>query len=218
MATIRVLLADDHAVLREGLRVLLEMRGDVEVVGEVADGRAAIDAVQRHAPDVVVMDISMPGLDGLAATRQIKMEYPNVRVLILSQHDDPRYVLPVLKAGAAGYVLKRSAAEELLTAIQTVHGGDSYLPPAIAKEVLNDYRQVRDDAKEPDLDELTPREREVLTLVAEGYTSQEIADLLCVSPRTVMVHRANIYKKLGTHNRAELIKYAIRKGLIDLES
>lgn len=213
------MLVDDHAILREGLRALLALYEDIEVVGEAADGREAIVALQKCRPDIVVMDMAMPGMDGLEATRRIIKREPRVKVLVLSQHDNQRYILPVLKAGAAGYVLKRTVGVELVTAIRTVHQGECFLPPAVAKEVLRNYRQPQTMAiAEADQTRLTEREREILKLVADGRTSQEIAELLCLSKKTVMCHRANIYAKLGTHNRSELVKQALRFGLIDLDS
>jgi DNA-binding NarL/FixJ family response regulator len=213
---IRVLLVDDHAVLRDGLRALLNMHDDIEVVAVAGDGREAIDLVRHYAPDVVVMDMAMPGMEGLEATRRIVEERPQTRVLVLSQHDNERYILPVLQAGAMGYVLKRAASDDLVTAIRLVYRGDPYLPPLIAKVVLRDYRQHTGPEAETEDYGLTAREKEVLKLVAEGRTSREIAELLYVSNKTVMSHRANIYKKLGTHNRTELVKYAIRRGLIEV--
>ncbi len=214
MGKIRVLLVDDHQILREGLRALLALNEDLEVVAEAGDGRDALTSVQQYAPDVVVMDMAMPGMDGLEATRHIVKESPHTKVLVLSQHDNERYTLSVLRAGAMGYVLKRAAGEELVSAIRTVYRGESYLQPSVAKMVLADYRQ--EDAPAPENDpHLTQREREVLKLVVEGHTSQQIADLLSLSKKTVMCHRANIYQKLGTHDRTELIKHAMDLGLIE---
>jgi DNA-binding NarL/FixJ family response regulator len=218
MDKIRVLLVDDHTILREGLKALLNLCDDIEVVAEAADGRNALAYVHRHKPDVVVMDMAMPGMGGLEATRRMVEETPQIKILVLSQHDDERYILPVLRAGAMGYVLKRAAGDELVTAIRTVYRGNPYLLPPVTKLVLRDYRQhaeLEPGAAEDD-GGLTAREKEVLELVAEGHTSQDIAELLCLSKKTVMCHRANIYKKLGIRNRTELIKYAIRQGLIEL--
>ena len=208
---------DDHAILREGLSALLNLSKDIKVVGQAGDGRAALDQVSQHQPDIVVMDMAMPGMDGLEATRRITTEHPQTRVLVLSQHDNERYILPVLRAGASGYVLKRAVSEELVTAIRTVNQGQSFLPPSIAAVVLQDYRHGGETLAEEDDYGLTPREKEVLKLVAEGQTSRQIAELLCLSTKTVMCHRANIYKQLGTNNRAELIKYANRHRLIEAE-
>lgn len=217
MKKIRVLLVDDHAILREGLQAMLTLSDDIQVIGEASDGTQAIDFIQRDEPDVIVMDMAMPGMGGLEATRRIVSKMPQIKVLVLSQHDDERYVLPVFQAGASGYVLKRAAGNELVNAIRTVYAGGSFLPPEIAEKVLRAYRNSSsDDPSADDGDSLTEREREVLTLVAEGRTSDEIARHLCISKKTVMCHRANIYKKIGTHKRIELIKYATRQGLLQL--
>jgi DNA-binding NarL/FixJ family response regulator len=214
MSKIRVMLVDDHAILREGLKVLLALNDDIEVVGEAGDGEEGLANIKHYAPDVVVMDIAMPGMDGLEATRRIVSAYPKTKVLILSQHDNERYILPVLRAGAMGYVLKRAVGEELVTAIRTVYRGESYLQPSVAKMVLQNYQQTSEEPAKDDMG-LTEREKQVLKLVAEGRTSQEIAGLLYLSKKTVMCHRANIYQKLGTHNRTELIKYAMHLGLVE---
>ena len=214
MVKIKVLLVDDHAILREGLKVLLALNEDIQVVGEAGDGEDGLARIQHLSPDVVVMDIAMPGMDGLEATRRIVSAYPKTKILILSQHDNERYILPVLRAGAMGYILKRAVGEELVTAIRTVYRGESYLQPSVAKMVLQNYQQTNEEPAKNDMG-LTERERQVLKLVAEGRTSQEIADLLYLSKKTVMCHRANIYQKLGTHNRTELIKYAMHLGLVE---
>jgi DNA-binding NarL/FixJ family response regulator len=215
MDKVRVLLADDHGIVREGLRAMLSLNKDMEVVGEAADGREAVNQTRVCAPNVVVMDISMPGMDGLQATKRLARDFPEVRVLVLSQHDNERYILPVLQAGASGYVLKRSVGAELVEAIRTVHRGDCWLPPCVAQTVLTYCRQGPNVLPEDDGGLLTEREREVLKLVVEGYTSREIADLLYLSKRTVMCHRANIASKLGIHNRMELVRYAMRTGVIE---
>ena len=211
MANMRVLVVDDHAIRRDGIRALLALHDDIEVVGEAADGREAIDKVLQFSPDVVLMDIAMPLMDGLEATRRIHKENPEVRVLVLTQHDNKEYVLSCIKAGAAGCIPKKAVASELVSAMRVVQQGDSYLYPSVASVLLKDYLQR---AQEDPYDGLTNREREVLKLVAEGRTTREIADLLCVSVKTVLGHRAKIMEKLDIHNRTELVKYAIRKGLI----
>jgi len=212
---IRVMLVDDHGIVREGVRAILSLSPDVQVVGEAADGRDALEKMRTCLPDVVVMDITMPGMDGLQATKRLTRDFPGTHVVILSQHDNDRYILPILRAGASGYVLKRSIGAELVAAIRTVHSGECYLPPRVAQAVLQYFRAQPGDVQEEDESGLlTEREREVLKLVVEGYTSQEIADLLSVSKRTVMCHRANIASKLGIHNRTELIRYAMRTGII----
>ncbi len=215
MAKIRVLVVDDHALLRDGIRALLALHDDIEVVGEATDGREAINMVHQLSPDVVLMDIAMPLMDGLEATRRIRKENPQAKVLILTQHDNREYMLSSVKAGADGCVPKRAVASELVSAIRVVHQGDSYLYPSVAKMLIGDYLQhVQQDSYE----RMTNREREVLKLVAEGCTSQEIADLLCVSVKTVLSHRTKIMEKLDIHNRAQLVKYAIRKGLISVDT
>ena len=218
MGKIRVLLVDDHTILKEGLKALLNLSEDIQVIAEAADGREAIDCVHRYDPDVVVMDIAMPGMGGIEATRRITNANPHSRVLILSQHDNERYVLPVLQAGALGYVVKRAVGEELMTAIRTVYRGEPYLRPCVEKMVLRDYQEQAKATQDSENGEygLTERQKEVLKLVAEGYTSQEIAELLHLSIKTVNSHRENIYQKLGTSNLAELIKIALRLGMIDL--
>ena len=211
MSKIRVLLADDHAVLREGLRSLLSLQEDIDVVGEASDGQAALEMVNRLQPDVVVMDIAMPVMDGLEATRRLKQTHPETRVLILSQHDNREYVFSVLQAGASGYVLKKSGGAEVAEAIRGVFHEGAFLPPAIAREVMERYiKQPQDQAGHP---RLTEREKQVLSLIAEGRSNKEIAEQLCLSVKTVMAHRTNIMDKLDIHSRAELVKYAIRQGL-----
>lgn len=204
-------------MLREGLKALLSLCEDVQVIGEASDGRQALNAVREHTPDVVIMDMAMPGMDGLEATRRIIKDRPETKILVLSQHDNERYVLPILQAGAMGYVLKRSFAGELVNAIRTVYRGESFVPPAITKMLLDNYRQHATNQADSEENALTEREKEVLKLVAEGKSSQEIAELLTLSKKTVMCHRANIMTKLGIHNRANLVKYAISQGLIELD-
>ena len=212
---IRVMLIDDHGIVREGLRAILSLSPNIEVVAEAADGRAAINGIRNCLPDVAIMDIAMPGMDGLETTRRLARDFPQVRVLVLSQYDSDRYVVPILKAGGAGYVFKRSVGAELVTAIETVYAGGCYLPPQVAQTVLQHLRVQLDDEMESGPSPLTEREKEVLKLVVEGHTNQQIAELLCLSKRTVMCHRANIASKLGIHNRAELFNYAMREGIVD---
>ncbi len=188
------------------------------MVAEAGDGREALLQARQHSPDVVIMDMAMPGMGGLEATRRLVEESPCIKVLVLSQHDDERYILPVLRAGAMGYVLKRSVGDELVTAIRTVFRNQSFLPPSVATTVLADYREQAKADEPEENGNLTTREGEILKLLVEGRTSQEIADLLHLSKKTVMCHRANIYKKLGTHNRTELIRYAVRAELIELDT
>jgi len=208
------LIVDDHAILREGIRALLALSRDVEVVGEASDGQEGIDRVRELQPDVVLMDIAMPGLDGLEATRRIKDRFKSTKVLILTQHENREYVFPILKAGADGYVLKKAAGTELISAIRAVHEGGTFLYPSVAKTVVEDYLRPDGSISERRHPKLTDREIEVLKLVAEGRSNQEIAELLCLSVKTVTGHRTNIMEKLDLHSRTELVKYAIRTGLI----
>lgn len=215
MAKIRVLLADDHGVLRAGLRALLSQQPDMEVVGEAADGLEAVALAERLKPDVVVMDITMPGTGGLEATRRIRERDLPSRVLILTVHAEEQYLLSVLRAGASGYVLKSAADQDLIDAIRTVHRGEAFLYPAAAKVLLEDYlSRVREGSERDRLGGLSEREREVLQLTAEGFTSQEIAERLYLSPKTVDTYRQRIMEKLNLHHRSELIRYALRHGLL----
>ncbi|HSM56220.1 MAG TPA: response regulator transcription factor [Candidatus Sulfomarinibacteraceae bacterium] len=219
MKKIRVLLADDHTIVRDGIRALLEDEPDMVVVGEAEDGRAAVKMACTQRPDVVLMDIAMPLLNGLEATRQIKREQPAINVLILTMHENEEYIRQVLAAGAMGYVLKDAAARDLLGALRAVAAGEAVLSPAVTRLVLEDYLrwadlQPQDAAGEPGC--LTLREREVLQLVAEGHTNKEIAEILCISIKTVQSHRSNLMQKLDLHDRGELIKYAIQKKIIEI--
>jgi len=214
---IRVVVCDDHTILREGVRVLLESQPDMVVVGEASDGEEAVTVVDQLRPDVVLMDIAMPRVDGLEATRRIRDRHPDIRVLILSMHEDEEYVFPILEAGAGGYVPKKTASTDLVNAIRTVARGESFLYPSVAKKVVEEYLRRKERPAPDPYDGLTPREIEVLTLIAEGLTNQEIADRLFVSVKTVQAHRSNILQKLGVHDRVDLVKYAIRKGLIRLD-
>jgi two-component system response regulator NreC len=210
-----VLLVDDHRILREGIRSILEGHEDIQVVGEAGDGRQAVSLVGELNPDVVLMDIAMPLLNGLEATRQIKRDHPEVKVLILSVHDEEEYIRQALSAGAMGYLLKYTSTSELLSAIRTVYQGEAVLSPAITTLVIEDYLRWA-DIKQASSDKLTPREREVLQLIAEGYTNKEIAEILQISVKTVMAHRSNLMGKLDLHSRGDLIKYAIQKKIIDI--
>lgn len=215
--SIRVVLVDDHAMLRDGLRAVLEGEPDVEVVGEASTGREALERVRELAPDVVVMDVAMRDLNGVEATRQIRRESPRTRVVGLSTHGDKRYVLGMLDAGASGYVLKVSAYDELRRAIQATSGGKVYLSSEIAGVVLESRGAAVEPEEASGLAALGPREREVLQLLAEGHTSGEIASHLHVSTSTVETHRRNIMRKLNLHSVAELTKFAVREGLTPLE-
>ncbi len=214
VSKIRVLIVDDHAILREGVRSLLALQKDIEVVGEAVDGAAALRLVPELNPDVVLMDIAMPGMDGIEATRRIKQTSPQTKVLVLTQHDNKEYIFSVLQAGASGYVLKRAGGAEVVTAIRGVYEEGAFLPPRVAKEVMSHY--VRPPAMEQSGPHLTEREKQVLILVAEDKSNREIAEQLSLSVKTVMVHRANIMEKLGVHSRTELVKYALRQGLVSL--
>lgn len=217
--TMRILLADDHQIVREGLRSLLSKNEDMEVVGEAADGRAAVAMAQEMSPDVVVMDVGMPGLNGVEATRQIAAKEPEAKVVALSMHSDRRFMGEMLKAGAKGYLLKEAAFEELATAIRSVIADKIYLSPRIADVVVDDYVRHNANGGVPSaFAKLTPREREVLQLMAEGRATKEIAMDLKVSIKTVETHRRQIMEKLNIYSVAELTKYAIREGLTSLEA
>jgi DNA-binding NarL/FixJ family response regulator len=215
---IRVLLADDHTIVRQGVRLCLEAMGDIEVVAEAEDGQAAVQLATQLKPDVAVIDLTMPRLNGVDAIRQIKRDVSDVEVVVLSVHDSEAYVVQALRAGAAGYVLKRNAATELAAAIRAAHEGQAYLHPAVARRVIDDYlsriRATDDMIAEPH-ERLSPREREVLQLAAEGHSTRAIAGLLCLSTKTVEHHRASVMTKLGLRGQTELVKYAIRAGLVE---
>jgi DNA-binding NarL/FixJ family response regulator len=215
---IRVLLADDHTIVREGVRLCLEAMGDIEVVAEAEDGQVAVQLANQLRPDVAVVDLTMPRLNGVEAIRQIKRDIPSTEVVVLSVHDSEAYVVQALRAGAAGYVLKRNAATELAAAIRAAHDGQAYLHPSIARRVIDDYLSRihgSEDAMTEPHERLTPREREVLQLAAEGHSTRAIAGLLCLSTKTVEHHRASVMTKLGLRGQTELVKYAIRAGLVE---
>jgi len=215
---IRVLLADDHTIVREGVRLCLEAMGDIEVVAEAEDGQMAVQLANQLRPDVAVVDLTMPRLNGVEAIRQIRRDLPDTEVVVLSVHDSEPYVVQALRAGAAGYVLKRNAATELAAAIRAAHAGQAYLHPSIARRVIDDYLSrihASDGGVGEPHERLTPREREVLQLAAEGHTTRAIAGLLCLSTKTVEHHRASVMTKLGLHGQTELVKYAIRAGLVE---
>lgn len=208
---VRILLADDHSLVRQGFRRILESHPDFEIIGEAADGRQAVEMTEKLRPDVVVMDVAMPGLNGIDATRQICETSPRTRVLALSMHRDAVYVREILRAGARGYLLKDAIDADLVSAVRAVARGEGYIAPAVADCVLADYRQHVSDP----IDLLSAREREVLQLIAEGKTNKEIATLLNLSVYTVDAHRGRIMEKLNLHSAGELVRFALRKGLID---
>ena len=215
MAKIRVLVTDDHAIVRDGICALLALTGDIEAVGVAANGKEALEMVKELTPDVVLMDISMPIMGGVEATRRIRKEFPKVKVLALTQYDDKAYVFPVIEAGASGFISKTAVSSELAAGIRSVYRGDSFLSPSVARFLVEDYQQVAGMKGSQDpYEQLTNREREVLKLVAEGHTTREIAAMLVLSPKTVERHKTNVMSKLDIHNRTELIKYALRKGII----
>jgi len=216
MARTRVIVADDHAIVREGVRMILAREPDIEVVGEAGDGAQVLDLVGSLRPHVVVMDISMPGMGGIEATQRLKAQHPEIQVLALTMHEDESYVFQLLRAGAAGYVLKRAAAQDLVQAVRAAARGEAFLYPSVARKVVEDYlKRVETGEERERYDGLTTREKEVLTLIAQGLSNQQIAEKLYISIKTVQTHRAHILEKLGLHDRTELVRYAIRKGLIE---
>jgi DNA-binding NarL/FixJ family response regulator len=215
MNTIRILLADDHTVVRKGLRLLLESHPGFQVIADAADGRAAVALAAEHTPDVVVMDVAMPGLNGIEAARQISAKLPHTAIVFLSMHSDESYVLKALKSGARAYLLKDSAEHDLIAAVIAVSEGKAFFSPAISKMLVEDYmRQMQERQIEDSYELLTTREREVLQLLAEGKNNKDVAGILNLSLYTVETHRGNILQKLNLHSGAELILYAIRKGVI----
>jgi len=212
---IRVLIADDHTLVRDGIRSMLALVSNVEVIGEATNGKEAVEKTKQLAPDVVLMDLAMPIMNGLDATRKIHRESPGTKVLALTQYDDNEYVIPVIEAGARGFVTKMAAFSELASAIQAVYNGDSFLSPSAAAALIEECQQkINTEGERDPYQLLTDRERETLKLVVEGYTTREIADMLVVSPKTVEWYKTSLMKKLNIHNRTDLIKFAIRKRLI----
>lgn len=217
MKKIRVLVADDHTIVRDGICALLALAADIEVVGEACNGREALDKVEELLPDVVLMDVAMPIMGGLEATRRIRKDFPETKVLALTQYDDKEYVFPVIEAGASGFIAKTAASAELTMGIRSVWNGESFLSPSVARVLVEGYQQGTNAKDRRDsYDQLTDRERDVLKLVAEGYTTLEIAEMLTISRKTVEGHRTSLMEKLGVHNRIDLVKYALRKGIIDV--
>ena len=214
MPRTRIMIADDHVLVREGIRALLALHDDVEVVGEASDGKEAITMADKLRPDIVLMDISMPGLGGLEATVEIKKTNPDIKILVLSQYDDKEYVRRFLKAGVAGYILKKAVGEELITAIRAVARGEAYLYPSIASSVIDGYLVKDMPEVEDPFDRITDRELQVLKLIAEGLSHKEIASTLGISAETVIAHQTNICEKLDIHTKAGLIKYAYKKSIV----
>ena len=215
MPKIKLLLVDDHVVVRGGLRMLLENEADFVIVGEADSGEQALDLADQLKPDVIIMDLTLPDISGIEATRRVKQKHPEMAVAALTIHEDQQYFFETLQAGASAYVPKRAAPDDLITAIRAAHRGETYIYPSLAKLLVNDFLEHSDDEKQTAaMSELTRREQEVLSLLAEGKTNDEIAGDLVISPHTVARHRENLMGKLGLHNRSELVKYAIRKGLI----
>jgi two-component system response regulator NreC len=215
MARLRILLADDHTLVRQGLRKVLEERPEWEVVAEAGDGREAVRQAEEVRPDVAIVDVAMPLLNGIEAVRQIARKAPGTRVLVLSMHADEAYVTQMLRAGAAGYLLKDSADVDLLQAVDAISAGKSFFSPAIARVIADDYvRQLADRGITDRFELLSEREREIFQLIAEGRTNKEIANMLFLSPSTVDTHRSRIMEKLDVHSAAEIVLYAVRKGVI----
>ena len=218
MTAVRLLLVDDHEIVRAGLRMLFSAEPDVQIVGEAGSGREAIEQVGRLAPDVVLMDVAMPDMNGIDATRRIKEAFPQVAVLALTMHEDEEYFFEMLSAGASGYVPKRAAPDDLLSAIRVVNQGEVFIYPSMASLLVKVFLRRAEETAPADAELLTPREHEVLDSIADGLTNREIAEQLVISVKTVDRHRENIMRKLNLHNRVELVRYAIEKGLISVDS
>ncbi len=217
MQKIKVLVVDDHTIVRDGISALLALAGDIEVVGEATNGSEALKKVSDLNPDVVLMDVAMPVMGGLEATRRISKEFPRTRVLVLTQYDDKEYFFTVIESGASGFISKAAASSELTAGIRSVYRGDSYLSPSVTRLLVENYQQTAGERTNQDpYSHLTGREREVFKLLAEGHSTQEIAEMLVITPKTVEGHKTNLMAKLGVHNRVELVKYALRKGIITI--
>jgi DNA-binding NarL/FixJ family response regulator len=214
MSKVRVLIADDHSLVREGIMAFLKCTEDIEVVAEASDGLEAIEKTKQFRPDIILMDISMPKLGGLEATLEIRKFDPSVKVLVLTQYDDKEYISRFLKAGVSGYLLKKAVGSDLVTAIRAIKNGETYLYPSIASKVVDGYLGKDMPGAENIYDTLTDREKQVLKLIAEGHAHKEVADMLKISAKTVIVHQTNIFDKLGIGNRSELIRFALSKGII----
>jgi DNA-binding NarL/FixJ family response regulator len=216
VSRITVLVAEDHTIVRKGICSLIDGKADIQVVGEAEDGREAIEKAEALTPDVVLMDITMPHLNGLEATRQIKKRCPQVKILALTMYTNEEYILQIIQAGASGYVIKQAAPAELISAIHAVYRGDTFLSPSVSKVIIDEYMKHRASSTSARYDELTDREREVLQLLAEGHSNRSIAEELNISIKTVGVHRTSIMKKLKCQSVSDLVKYALRKGIISL--
>jgi len=217
MREIKVLIVDDHAIVRDGICSLLALAGDMEVVGEAANGMEGLEKVGELLPDVVLMDIAMPVMGGLEAIRRIRKEFAGVKILALTQYDDKEHVFPAIQAGATGFVSKTAASSELAHGIRAVSAGESYLSPSIARLFVEDYQSVAlTEANNDPYEQLTDREREMLKLVVEGYKTRQIAELLNITPKTVEGHKTSLMKKLGIHSNLDLVKYALRRGIISV--
>ena len=214
MDRIRIVIADDHGLLREGIRALLAPSADLEVVGEAADGRSAVDLCKKLDPDVVLMDIAMPGLGGLEATLELKRERPRIKILVLTQYEDREYVRRFLKAGVSGFVLKKAAGSALADAIRAVQRGGLVLDPEIAREAMEESARPRASGSADPYETLTDREKQVLKLVAEGHSNKEVAEVLGISVKTAMSHREHVMNKLDLHNRTDLVRFALQKGVL----
>jgi two-component system response regulator NreC len=217
MGKIKVLVADDHTILRQGIKSLLANEEEIEVIGEAKDGREALTIIEETLPDVILMDIAMPGLNGLEATRRIKKKFPRMKVLVLTMYTNEEYIFQILNAGANGYLVKETAFQDLISAIKAVYKNEAFMSPSISKKVINSYIKRAQNDEEVTCEVLTTREREILQLIAEGNSSKKIAELLFISPKTVETHRTHIMDKLNIHNRTGLVKYAIRKGIVDVD-
>jgi DNA-binding NarL/FixJ family response regulator len=216
VSRITVLVAEDHTIVRKGICSLIDGKADIQVVGEAEDGREAIEKAEALTPDVVLMDITMPHLNGLEATRQIKKRCPQVKILALTMYTNEEYILQIIQAGASGYVIKQAAPAEMISAIHAVYRGDTFLSPSVSKVIIDEYMKHRASSTSARYDELTDREREVLQLLAEGHSNRSIAEELNISIKTVGVHRTSIMKKLKCQSVSDLVKYALRKGIISL--
>ncbi len=211
---IRIILADDHHIVRQGIRSLLQAEGDFEIIGEAGNGLEALELIQRAQPNIAVVDVMMPEMNGLELTRQVQMLAPHVRVILLSMHSNEAYVLEALRSGAAGYILKDSNASDLIQGIRKVAAGGRYLSEPLSERAIQAYAQMAHDASFDAYETLTNRERMILQLAAEGYSGTEIAERLTISPRTVETHRSNLMHKLGLHSQTDLVRYAMRRGIL----